>query len=1060
MTTRLETLGGLRAFRDGDELFALPGRRVQCALLVYLAVERRATRDSVMALLWPEKETERARRSLNNTAYELRRLLGDDWVSSHGDLLAVSASVVTDVGLLQAAVDEGRLDEAARLDGGAFLEGCYLAHSVDFEQWVDRQRARVGQLQQRVRREQVKALAGSGDPEPALRAARTWVDRTPLDDEACYWLIRLLAETGHTAEALRRYERFRFDLLGAFGVEPQEAVRDLVGRIRAGEVSGLATDAHEPAERGTLTRPPEEDREGAHPVDGGQKVAPPPSGTRAEAVARASAAPTESPRQIDPEEPAVVGLHPDRIWRPAGGWARKLATALSLYAVPAAGALQVIDYLIDYVGLPRSFFPAAFVLILGGVPIVAVTAFLESQPVARRDVRGLRFLVARWFRWKNAALGAIAATAAWTAAVIGWLLVAPSTSLDPSHVVVFPLATTTSIEDPAAGWDVALAIGGALEHTEPLKFVDGREWLDEPYRGRPESLTPAVARNVARSRGAGLYIDGAMRVEGDSLFVILRVHDVAGDSLLTRETVAGASSQWTAPRLALDGMRSILVRIVEPSRSADIAAIADRTTGSIALWLQGERAYRQSRFADALGFFERAVQDDSLHAFAAIKGAQAASWTTNTVAASELIARALRHEPSLPPKYRSLARGFRGYLDGDAAAATSAFRAALAVDPSWSEAAMALGETYYHLLPEDAADPDSITRFWFRRAAQSDPRFAPPLYHLAQIAVRMGDLDDAAETIQAWRAFQPDPVLLREVEASLNCVRRGARRHRWDAGPDAARPVLQAAHELAVGVAHPACASAAFRAVFDSELDSSLRWTALKGLYGLAVAAGRYQEADSLLRVGAETGFRAARTLYVFGVLAGAPFERQAAEAEAAARAAFGDAYESGLTRWRWLMGVWLARTGEIERLAVVQELLAAEAVSEGDREKEMLGRALAGHLAAARGDTTAAIGILDDLRATGPGGFLSFEESEPLAPERLLLAELLEARGQHERAYRVASLLDHPAPGIYPLFVARSLRIRMLAARGLEDDSRVRAVEARLTALGRGGSGESVARR
>ncbi|MGW8268164.1 MAG: AfsR/SARP family transcriptional regulator, partial [Longimicrobiales bacterium] len=136
MTIRVLTLGGLRILRDGEELTSLPGKQVRCGLLVYLAVERSATRDTLLALLWPEKDPERARHTLSQTLYELRNELGSGWLETPGEILRVSPNVQTDLLALERAVEEGRLEEALREDRGPFLEGVHLINTRDFQGWV------------------------------------------------------------------------------------------------------------------------------------------------------------------------------------------------------------------------------------------------------------------------------------------------------------------------------------------------------------------------------------------------------------------------------------------------------------------------------------------------------------------------------------------------------------------------------------------------------------------------------------------------------------------------------------------------------------------------------------------------------------------------------------------------------------------------------------------------------------------------------------------------------------------------------------------------------------
>ncbi|NIP60820.1 MAG: protein kinase, partial [Gemmatimonadetes bacterium] len=472
--------------------------------------------------------------------------------------------------------------------------------------------------------------------------------------------------------------------------------------------------------------------------------------------------------------------------------------------------------------------------------------------------------------------------------------------LDPNKVVVFPLVATSEIQDPDAGWEVALALGAALEQTEPLKFIDGWTWLDEAKRRDPAAVTTEVASELSRSRGAGHYIVGAIRSGSDSLSVILRLHDVRGDSLVAQESESELEVATTPAHLGMAAVPRLLARLVEPDRPIDLTPLTNRAPAAIALSIQGDRQYRQSRFAEALHFYERAVDEDSLHAFAATKGAQAASWSNRFADAERLIGVALQNDTLLPKKYEHFAEGLGAYIRGQADEAINSFRAALTIHDDWSEAATALGEVYYHLLPGDAVRPDSLAGSWLAMSWSGDSTFAPPLYHLSEIALRAGDTDTASRYLTSWRRFDPDTILLRQVEYSLECLRSGPADFDW-AGkvPEHLRSVLQAGLSLAGGARRPGCARGAFAAAYRPDSSRPIRWAALRGLYGQAVAQGRYEEADSLLRTGIADGLGPARRLYVLGALSAAPFSEQARAIEAYVRQRSDEMYRGEDVRWR-----------------------------------------------------------------------------------------------------------------------------------------------------------------
>ena len=102
------------------------------------------------------------------------------------------------------------------------------------------------------------------------------------------------------------------------------------------------------------------------------------------------------------------------------------------------------------------------------------------------------------------------------------------------------------------------------------------------------------------------------------------------------------------------------------------------------------------------------------------------------------------------------------------------------------------------------------------------------------------------------------------------------------------------------------------------------------------------------------------------------------------------------------------------------------------------------------RGDTTAAIAALRDVAPNARRSLLDWELEESLPVERLKLAELLQARGEHREALNVASGFDHQGPVIYLPYVAASLALRYRAAVALGWRRAAQGYMERLDSLGR----------
>lgn len=953
MAIRLTTLGGLHARRDDTELDWLLSQRLRSALFVYLAVERRVSRESLTAVFWPESDEENARHALRQSLYHLRKALGAGWLESRAHELRVSAEVRTDAEAFSAALERGDAEAAAKLYDGPFLEGVNLVDLSAWEGWVDGRRTQYARAFRKASRDWLEARRAEGDLAGAIEAAQRWVAPDPLDDEAQHKLIEALVHAGERAEAIRQYETYA-RLLEPDGLRPLDETIELIERARAEAASWpvAANGARDSAASATPGRR-DERAEGAE-VGG---------------TAEAGAAPAQPRVQSDP-----VGREaPARAWRHRRAWA-------GLSAVAA-------------------------------IAMVALGAILFA-PMLR------------------------------------------SNSLDPERVIVYPLvATDPELNLSGAGWDVAVAIGAALEHTEPLRWIDGWSWLPEQQRANPARLSLRQARDIARARGARYYVHGVYRAAGGRPAVTLRLYDAAGDSLVTQQTASRGSRDISLAALGLQSAVGVLQKLMAPDRTVDLAPLAERDPAAIALWIQGEHEYRRAQFEPALDRFLRALAQDSLLVFAAIKGALAGIWLDRGPDHAGMLSLALRHDTLLPPKYRLFARGLRAWDEGRADDAAARFNEVLALAPDWSEAWMALGEVHFHLLPgtlmEPAGPGDSVAVDAFRRAAAIDTSFSPPLVHLAEHAARAGDTDELALIIERLERRGAPGQVTGRLSLLLECHRRGA-----EAFVRASRDLNRLGAAAATLVAAPRinCAEAGFRRILDADdAPSEFRFGALLGLNGLLLARGRYAEAKRLLDSELD-GDLSVNFLYVFDALTGAPFRTEAEAAVRRYQSIYGDAYRGARPDLLWLLGVWHARAGDAELAQLLAEALDRSAIEEDDASLSTLAAAVRAHAILGDGDTTRAVLLLGQLASAGVQTEVAWFGGPPLGLERLVLAELLLMRRRYTEAYDVANAFDHHAPIMFLPLLRRSLEVRARAAEALGQSRVAAAHRARLEVLGSAG--------
>jgi len=493
--------------------------------------------------------------------------------------------------------------------------------------------------------------------------------------------------------------------------------------------------------------------------------------------------------------------------------------------------------------------------------------------------------------------------------------------------------------------------------------------------------------------------------------------------VIAQVTTAGLPDLISFPQLGLRAINQILPRLLEPGRRFDLSALASRRPAAIADWLQGEREYRRSRYTLALDYQRRAVEADSALAFAALKGALAAEWEHEYDEAARLVELALRNDSVLPSRYVHFAQGLRDYYAGRAESATRHFKEAIRLDSTWSEAWMALGEVRYHLFTEG----DSSAADAFNRARNIDPDFAPPLFHLAEVALRDGKLETAQGLVERFRRNDPDSIWVAQLHLMLDCLRRGPDAVDWR--PSAALhpvEVVHAAKILASRGTAPTCAEGGFRAVFSAaSAPPNARWGAVLGLQGLLTAEDRLGETRRVLDSAVATELMAAKGLYVLQAAAGHGMDDRAA----AVIAELGSDYGRMPRHLLWYQGIWLAHRGDRINLAKVSRALDQLAERGGSPLDLSTSRSMRARLALMDADTGQAIALLRDVVPACSFVELEWGVPEPFGMEQLLLARLLLARASPDQALKVAARLDHPSPIIYLAFLRQSLEVRAAAA-------------------------------
>ena len=233
----LLTLGRVRLLAGDAADSPPPGQPKRIALLAYLAVTGDGAgrrRDELLAAFWPELGDDEARRALRQALHYLRRALGPDVIVGEGDEVAIRRDALRcDAVAFEQLAQSGDAEGALALYRGDFLQGFYVPDvAPEYEEWVERTRARLRRRAAAVAWLAAEAAEHVGDGERAVERARRACE-LELDQEAGWRkLMKLQQRLGDRAGALRSFGELYERLDKEFGVRPSPETAAVADSIR------------------------------------------------------------------------------------------------------------------------------------------------------------------------------------------------------------------------------------------------------------------------------------------------------------------------------------------------------------------------------------------------------------------------------------------------------------------------------------------------------------------------------------------------------------------------------------------------------------------------------------------------------------------------------------------------------------------------------------------------------------------------------------------------------------------------------------------------------------
>ena len=232
---RIKALGCLTVIGPDGPIVGAAAQPKRMALLALLARagERGVTRDKVLGYFWPDAEEDRARRSLANMVWALRRDLGSDDPFLPGNDLRLNTEVVSaDVDEFETAVAAGDLVRAANLYEGPFLDGFRIAGVPEFDRWAEGERLALAHEYLGAVEKLARGAETRGDWAGAVGWWRKVAAQDPLNSRLALGLMRALTAAGDGVGALRHARIYEALVEQELDLPPDRAVVEYARQLR------------------------------------------------------------------------------------------------------------------------------------------------------------------------------------------------------------------------------------------------------------------------------------------------------------------------------------------------------------------------------------------------------------------------------------------------------------------------------------------------------------------------------------------------------------------------------------------------------------------------------------------------------------------------------------------------------------------------------------------------------------------------------------------------------------------------------------------------------------
>lgn len=252
VTLRISLIGPPIFSVEGEQL-AFPFRKVQ-ALVCYMAVELRVSREVLADVFWGDRDGDLAFRNLRNALYQAKQALPPGIIDGDRQWIFMDRSSV-DLDLDRLSSKDISLDELKTMSR-PFMEGFHLSDCPRFDEWMDSTRRDVERRYRSVLSGKASNEIGAGNYSAAVMPLELMIESDPLDEEPYCRLIRCLSSLGRLGRVDEVYRLLERRLASELELAPSSDTERLfdeaMSKRTSGPSCGLAKSAVSNADENSI----------------------------------------------------------------------------------------------------------------------------------------------------------------------------------------------------------------------------------------------------------------------------------------------------------------------------------------------------------------------------------------------------------------------------------------------------------------------------------------------------------------------------------------------------------------------------------------------------------------------------------------------------------------------------------------------------------------------------------------------------------------------------------------------------------------------------------------